>query len=930
MHSLSLADILDQFRAALAARGLVPHNIVADSFQRCPVEGAKKGKKDGAYILFTDGIPAGGFENHRDSGGWEKWQANIGRSLTKEEQEALRVRWEAAKQAREVEQAKLRQRAREKAAALWKQASETVRADHHYLQAKQVRAYGLRQLRESLVLPVHLGRDLVGLQFIRPDGGKMFLTGTEKKGAHFEIQGDGSAPEVVAIVEGYATGATVREATGWPVVVAFDKGNLVHVAKGLRKAWPAVQIVLAADNDHRTEGNPGVTAAQEAARLVQGLVAIPDFTEHAHGTDWNDYAAQHGLQAVRQALEAVQAGATASPGDSDVLAGSAEATAAAGAPSPPAPPDGQRDEEEDDGRAPLERFEVTARGVYWIGAYQDRKGRWREADPLFVCSPLHVEAVTRDTAGSGFGRLVAFDDLDGHRKELVLPSPLFGGGKGDELRGKLMNEGLPRVSLEAKAQRKLMEYLMHTAPAERARCVTSVGWHGTVYVLPQRCFGEANGERFFFGPGSSDENPYSQAGALDRWRDHVARPAGHHKRLMFALSCAFAGPLVALAGAESGGFHLVGGSSSGKTTAMRIASSVWGHPSNYLRQWRNSDNSLEYVAADFCDSLLCLDEIAQADPKIIGDVAYMLANQRGKERAKREGGLRANKKFRVLLLSTGEVGTAAQINASGQKSRAGHEVRMVEVPADAGKSFGLFDSGGDAGSARALAGNLVDMTTRHHGHAGPAYLERVVKERAQISNDARQRIKDFVENACPNGADGQVLRVAARFGLVTYAGELATGYGLTGWRYQEIEDACLHAFNSWLELRGTAGAKEPKDMIAQVRRFIEENGAAQFPLIDDEKDGYPSNNKLPYQSGWRKSGANGALIYMCFRERFRSVICNGYDYRDVCAALQKAGMLITDGGTGEARYTKKMPAPNVTTRMHFYVIDGNMLFSSVA
>jgi len=165
---------------------------------------------------------------------------------------------------------------------------------------------------------------------------------------------------------------------------------------------------------------------------------------------------------------------------------------------------------------------------------------------------------------------------------------------------------------------------------------------------------------------------------------------------------------------------------------------------------------------------------------------------------------------------------------------------------------------------------------------------------------------------------------------VTYAGELATTYGLTGWQYGNVEEACLHAFNAWLEQRGTSGAREPKDMIAQVRRFIEENGASQFPLIDDEKDAHPSNNRLPYQSGWRKTGSNSALIYMCFRERFKSVICNGYDYREVCAALLKANVLLADGGEGEKRYTKKMSAPNVQVRIGFYVIDGNALFSSSA
>src|SRR5690606_26632936 len=134
------------------------------------------------------------------------------------------------------------------------------------------RAYGLRQMRDALLVPVTIGGELVGLQFIAPDGGKKFLTGTPKAGAFFEIEAAPDAPDVTAIAEGYATAATIREATGWRVVVAFDAGNLAAVAKAVRAARPSTALVLAADNDHRTEGNPGLTKARTAAKAGGGIV----------------------------------------------------------------------------------------------------------------------------------------------------------------------------------------------------------------------------------------------------------------------------------------------------------------------------------------------------------------------------------------------------------------------------------------------------------------------------------------------------------------------------------------------------------------------------------------------------------------------------------------------------------------------------------
>ncbi len=120
-------------------------------------------------------------------------------------------------------------------------------------------------------------------------------------------------------------------------------------------------------------------------------------------------------------------------------------------------------------------------------------------------------------------------------------------------------------------------------------------------------------------------------------------------------------------------------------------------------------------------------------------------------------------------------------------------------------------------------------------------------------------------------------------------------------------------------------------MIAQVRAFIEANSGAQFPLIDrDASEGYPANWRQPYQSGWRKTGDQEAVIYLCFPERFKSVICEGYDYRDVCQALLKAGILLTDGTATDKRHTKKMPAPNVKGRMPFFVLDATRLFDRAA
>jgi len=114
----------------------------------------------------------------------------------------------------------------------------------------------------------------------------------------------------VVIAEGFATAATIREATGLAVAVAFDSGNLLEVARAFRERDPQRPIVIAADNDHHLPlkevplPNVGQVKAAAAAEAVRGVVLTPDFAQGDKGTDWNDYAAQHGKPAVRAQAQA--------------------------------------------------------------------------------------------------------------------------------------------------------------------------------------------------------------------------------------------------------------------------------------------------------------------------------------------------------------------------------------------------------------------------------------------------------------------------------------------------------------------------------------------------------------------------------------------------------------------------------------------------
>ncbi len=152
---------------------------------------------------------------------------------------------------------------------------------------------------------------------------------------------------------------------------------------------------------------------------------------------------------------------------------------------------------------------------------------------------------------------------------------------------------------------------------------------------------------------------FHSTGTLETWQARIAARCVGNSRLIFSLGAAFAGPLLGICHEENGGFHLRGASSTGKTTSLYVAASLFGGK-DYIQRWRATANGLEATAKMYNDLLLPLDEMGEINPKDAGEVAYMLGNGTGKARARadKSGGARDKAKFRCLFLSTGEISLA--------------------------------------------------------------------------------------------------------------------------------------------------------------------------------------------------------------------------------------------------------------------------------
>lgn len=275
------------------------------------------GKKKGVYILNVR--PNGAiaqFGDWREGGAIHTWKSGNTKSFIGSEKAAWAAEQRRIKADNDKKLKALRDKAAKTAQELWNSAREA-KANHPYLVAKRIKPHGVKQLNGTLLVPMYLDGVLSSLQRISADGEKRMLWNGEKKGAAFVLGEIGSQ---VAVCEGYATGASIFEATGIPVAVAFDAGNLKPVAVSLREKYPAAEIILAADNDqwtfikkHRPFGlvpsdidgddqrwgdwrrkgylvNIGKEKALEAAALVKGKCVWPNIPENdkSKRTDFND------------------------------------------------------------------------------------------------------------------------------------------------------------------------------------------------------------------------------------------------------------------------------------------------------------------------------------------------------------------------------------------------------------------------------------------------------------------------------------------------------------------------------------------------------------------------------------------------------------------------------------------------------------------
>ena len=524
---------------------------------------------------------------------------------------------------------------------------------------------------------------------------------------------------------------------------------------------------------------------------------------------------------------------------------------------------------------PHPRFDTDNRGVWWINVRTDKDGDIVEAEPLLLSDPIDIIGTGQDNDGAYY-RIIKFKDkITRQQKTAALPQAEIADGK---CWGRLGFYGLSIESNPTK-RRKLADYLQKEGSQAAFTITDRAGWHEDSYIMPsgETITATDKDPAIIYNGDTSQAKAYQPNGELTDWQQSIARYAVGNSRLCLALGASFAAPLLSLLNEESGGFHLMGDSSDGKTTAAKVALSVWGKPSGSLLSWSGTKIGFSNTAAARNDGLLVLDEIGQASPHVIGDTVYSVMNGINKVQGAKQGGNRALSRWKVMMFSTGEKTPDSILKHHKGDWNAGQAARLPSIRAAA--QYGIYDTLHGFEDGALLSEHIAESAEQYHGVAGRLFIQQLLDDLEQAKQQATERMAAFM--ATIPELSGQARRVAKRFALAAAALELAApvtglpvGVGMAGVK---------QCFDEWLEANG-AGKHEDRRIIEQAEDFIAQHALGTRFMEWSDK----STNKD--HAGYRKQEGEKLELWV-IRRVFADEIAQSFDESKVCRVLADNGLL---------------------------------------
>lgn len=725
---MSRREALERFRLDAEAAGLsFPNGIEADDrWHSVPADTGKGTRKDkGSYRYSDNGKPRGIYRNwSSEPVGWtcpdDLWRAirEEDRANGRSTLAALQLETER-KAAENAEQKASQDAVAARALERWNRA-QPLELSVGYLDRKGVKSYGLRIEEHSVILiPLYRAKDdLRGYQTIHPNGEKRYARGMERSGTYYPIPG---TLETVYVCEGYATGATIREATGALTVCSMDSTQLPAVAAYVRSLLPSARLIIAADDDHRTTGNPGMKAARIAAERTGASIRAPQFpeTREERDTDYNDLARLTSVEEVRRQLLAEDE--EPREPESQVESGALEIL-----------PDSSGIKLADNSSVSLPRGYALSRDGALCRYDTDRSGNERETrisfPPIFLAArSLDIQTQTRyATVATGWPKLGAL--------RLHVPAETIASARTIV---SLAAQGLPVTSNSA---RDLVNYLdACREEAERTgapvtRLSHCTGWnHGAFirgYEETHYPPDETTGG-LYLAPMDGEIRAKAEAirtrGNFDTWKESTERVLEAHPRVAFPYAASVVAPLIEIIGCEQFCLDIHGESSGGKSTSIKWAASIFGSAA-LVGQWNDTSTAVERVAGALRSLPVYRDETQHmlGNFDTVTAFVYAITQGRGKARGTITG-TQTTVDFQNIAISTGE----SSISTMGRQ--AGTVSRLVSIRAP------MFATNNAA--AAELIHAQTALYAAHHGTAGQRYVDYLVSLSAEQRSELAERYR---------------------------------------------------------------------------------------------------------------------------------------------------------------------------------------------
>lgn len=541
---------------------------------------------------------------------------------------------------------------------------------------------------------------------------------------------------------------------------------------------------------------------------------------------------------------------------------------------------------------------------------------YKNGEPISITisGPISVKAITHDSNGNSYGRLLSFKNISGIWNDVCVPMKNIADKRGDFYLT-LMDKGL---YIDIEHSNHLTRYINSREPDDTFEISHRTGWHDNSFVLPHKTIGDPH--IFYQSNSFNSLNPCNESGTLEDWKNRISIYCIANPLLMFAVSIAFSGPLLDKVKMSNGnGCHIFGPSSKGKSTILNIACSVYGNPKKYAQTWRSTSNGLESVAESFNHLLLGLDEINEIDPKQIGETIYMLANGSGKVRANKDGDAKKVKKWLLSILSTGELSASSHAETSGKTTKAGQNIRLLDIPIFG--EYGCFDNLHDKLSGSELSSYLATESMKNYGIAGVSWIENLILDDQDFESLLADVINVLIKksnDANLGNLSSQDERVIKFFSVVALAGELATNYNITGWKKGNSMQSAFMCFKQWKVNNGfSIGDIEETQVCQLISNYVDKHGNSRFQWLNITSS-QQDNEKIYNQAGYKKM-VNDQTVYL-FNDSAIKEALSGHDLNSSLKILKTKNWLIA---ANKNRFTSQQRIGSETKRLYKICINDN-------